>query len=82
MHSGAVAYEMLAGEPPFGRPSRGSGLGRKLTQSPPRLRSIRESVPETLEHIIHTCLSRLPADRYASGEVLAAQLAPLLSNLM
>ena len=79
---GCIAYEMLAGEPPFGRPSRGSGLGRKLTQSPPRLRSIRESVPEPFEHIIHTCLSRLPADRYASGEVLAAQLAPLLSSLM
>jgi serine/threonine-protein kinase len=77
---GCIAYEMLAGEPPFGRPSRGSGLGRKLSQSPPKLRSIRESVPETLEGIVHTCLSRLPADRYASGEALRAELAPLLSK--
>jgi eukaryotic-like serine/threonine-protein kinase len=75
---GCIAYEMLAGEPPFGRPSRGSGLGRKLSQPPPRLRAIRESVPESLEHIVHTCLSRLPADRYASGEALCAELGPLV----
>ena len=77
---GCIAYEMLAGEPPFGRPSRGSGLGRKLTQSPPRLRSIRESVPEAFEQIVHTCLARLPADRYASGEALCAEIASLRST--
>jgi len=76
---GCIVYEMLAGEPPFGRPSRGSGLGRKLTQSPPKLRSIRESVPEALEDVVHTCLARLPADRYATGEALCSEIARLPS---
>jgi serine/threonine-protein kinase len=74
---GCILYEMLAGEPPFGRASRSMGLAPKLTQAPALVRTRRESVPEALERIIHTCLARVPADRYASGEHLARALAEL-----
>jgi DNA-binding SARP family transcriptional activator len=77
---GCIVYEMLAGEPPFGRSSRSSSLGAKLTQPPMPLRARRESVPEALEQIVHTCLARVPADRYSSGEELSHALAELVAS--
>jgi DNA-binding SARP family transcriptional activator len=75
--AGCIIYEMLAGEPPFGRSLRSSSLGAKLTQQPAPLRTRRESVPEALEEIIRICLARVPADRYASGDELDRALARL-----
>jgi serine/threonine-protein kinase len=72
---GCVLYEMLAGEPPFGRASQLALLGWKLSQAPPPLRALRERVPEALERIVETCLTRVPADRYGSGVELARALA-------
>jgi DNA-binding SARP family transcriptional activator len=75
--AGCIAYEMLAGEPPFGRSIRSPNLGAKLREAPALLRTRRESVPEELELIVHTCLARVPADRYPSGEELARALMGL-----
>jgi len=72
---GCIVYEMLTGEPPFGRPSRPSAFGAKVAQPPPPLRSRREAAPEALEAIVHICLARVPADRYSSGEELCRALA-------
>ena len=74
---GCIVYEMLTGEPPFGRSSLPSVVEAKMTQPPPPLRSRRETVPEVLERIVHTCLARVPADRYSSGEELSRALAEL-----
>ncbi len=62
-----VAFEMLAGEPPFGGTSLASVLSRKLTQAAPSVRSIRDSVPPAIDALLARCLSRLPADRYQSA---------------
>jgi eukaryotic-like serine/threonine-protein kinase len=75
---GCIVYEMLTGEPPFGRASLPSTVEGKMTQTPPPLRGRRETVPEVLERIVHTCLARVPADRYSSGEELTRALAELL----
>jgi len=77
---GCIVYEMLTGEPPFGRPSRSSAFAAKVSQPPPPLRSRRPTAPEALEVIVHTCLARVPADRYASGEDLDRALAELAPN--
>jgi DNA-binding SARP family transcriptional activator len=61
---GCVLFEMLAGEPPFGGSSLASVLSRKLTQSAPLVRSLRETVPPPLETFLARCLARLPADRF------------------
>ena len=42
---GCVLYEMLAGEPPYTGPSPQAIVARRLTEPPPRLRTIRD-VPE------------------------------------
>jgi DNA-binding SARP family transcriptional activator len=61
---GCVLFEMLAGEPPFGGSSLASVLSRKLTQNPPMVRSLRETVPPPIEAFVARCLARLPADRF------------------
>jgi DNA-binding SARP family transcriptional activator len=67
---GCVLYEMLAGEPPFGRSMQPGILARKLTQPPPLIREHRENVPEPLERLLSRCLARSAADRPRSaGEV-------------
>ena len=70
---GCILYEMLVGEAPFGGYSPGL-VGRKLTESPPRVREYRESVSEPVELIVRKCLMRIPADRYASADELAQAL--------
>jgi serine/threonine-protein kinase len=61
---GCIVFEMLAGEPPFGGSNLATVLSRKLTQSPPAVRTLRESVPGDLDGFVARCLARLPADRF------------------
>ena len=79
---GAVFYEMLAGEPPFGGATAQVILARVLTEQPRPLRSIRPGVPPVIEQIVSTAIARAPADRYPTVaefsrelEAAAAQIA-------
>jgi serine/threonine protein kinase/tetratricopeptide (TPR) repeat protein len=67
---GCVLYEMLAGEPPYTGPTPQAIVARRLTEPPPRLRTIRD-VPESLEQAIHRALGRNPADRFATARDFA-----------
>src|SRR5260221_12315672 len=46
---GCVLYEMLAGDPPFTGWSAQAILARQLVDPVPRLRTVRDTVPEWLE---------------------------------
>jgi serine/threonine protein kinase len=65
--AGCIAFEMLAGEPPFAGSNLGAVLSRKLTQTAPPVRSLRDSVSPALEAFVARCLARLPADRYQNA---------------
>ena len=67
---GCVLYEMLAGEPPYTGPSPQAIVARRLTEPPPRLRTIRDA-PEALERTIHRALARNAADRFATAREFA-----------
>lgn len=68
-----VLYEMLAGEPPYTGRSARAILGKQLSQPPPPVSALRDSVPVTLDMPIMRALSSSPADRYESvGKFLAA----------
>jgi len=71
---GLVAYEMLAGHPPFRGTTPQALVSAHMTQAPPRLREARPSVPADLAAVIHRCLEKRPADRYEDAAEMVAVL--------
>jgi eukaryotic-like serine/threonine-protein kinase len=59
---GVVFFEMLAGQRPFSDGTRRSPRPQ-LVRDPLPLRRFRPSVAPALEHIVHSCLERQPAER-------------------
>jgi TolB-like protein len=74
---GAVLYEMLAGEPPFGGGTSVSIMKKLFTEPPPPLASLRGDVPAFVANAVDRALQKDPADRFASaaGFVSALRLA-------
>jgi serine/threonine-protein kinase len=64
---GAVAYEMLSGEPPFTGPTVQAIVARVMTEEPRSLTQQRRSVPAHVDAAISRALEKLPADRFASA---------------
>ncbi|HUF30849.1 MAG TPA: serine/threonine-protein kinase [Gemmatimonadaceae bacterium] len=60
---GIVAYEMLAGAPPFHGRSAQAVLSAHLTERPKPIRSRRYDVPGPLVALIESCLEKEPAQR-------------------
>src|SRR5712691_9622221 len=54
---GCVLYEMLAGDPPFTGWSAEVILAQQALESPPRLRSVRATVPAWLEQVVARALA-------------------------
>jgi serine/threonine-protein kinase len=77
--AGVVAYELLAGRPPFTGVSTAEVLGAHVTRMPERVSAHRPSVSPALEAVIMKCLQKRPADRWQSAEELLSQLEPLLT---
>jgi tRNA A-37 threonylcarbamoyl transferase component Bud32/TolB-like protein len=74
---GCVAYEMLAGTPPFTGLSAQAILARHAVDPVPPLRTVRATVPESVATTIERALAKVPADRFATaGEFATALSAP------
>jgi serine/threonine-protein kinase len=70
---GVMAYEMLAGEPPFTGPSPQAVLGAHIAGIPKAIAARRPGTPPLLGHLIMKCLEKRPADRPQSAdEVIGA----------
>jgi serine/threonine-protein kinase len=71
---GCVLYEMLAGEPPFHGHTPRAVMARHAVDVVPALRTLRPSVPPTVEAAVVKALAKSPADRFGRardfGEVL------------
>jgi serine/threonine-protein kinase len=72
---GAVLYELLVGEPPFGGPTAQAIVARVVTESPRPLTPQRHTVPRHVEAATIKALEKLPADRFASAAEFSAALA-------
>ena len=71
---GAITYEMLAGDAPFTGSSVQAIVARVLTEKPPSMITVRDTVPRAVERAVLTALAKLPADRFATAGEFALAL--------
>jgi len=76
---GAMAYELVAGQPPFVGPTPQAVLAAHLTTEPVAVASYRESMPHALADLVMKCLQKKPADRFQTAEELIPQLEAVLT---
>jgi len=72
---GALAYFLLSKRPPFESRTATQTLAAHMYEEPRPLSTWRPDAPPSLLDIVHKCLAKKPADRYAS----AAELKEALS---
>jgi eukaryotic-like serine/threonine-protein kinase len=78
---GAVLYTLCVGEKPFPGDSFTTVAYKVVHADPAPARSLNPTLPEQLDAILGRCLAKDPADRYASADVLAADLEILRTTL-
>ena len=75
---GAIAYEMLSGEPPHTGNTAQAIIARLLTEPARPIRTVRPAVPDRIDAAVLRALEKLPADRWSSsGSFRAALLGDL-----
>ncbi len=72
---GCVLYELLIGQPPFTGPTAQVILARQAVDPVPSLRTVRSTVPPSVEAAIVRALAKVPADRFATAGEFAQALA-------
>ena len=70
-----VAYEMLAGQPPFTAPTMQALIARHVAEQVPLLTTVRQAVPEEVQDVILQGLEKVAADRFATIGEFAEALA-------
>jgi tetratricopeptide (TPR) repeat protein len=76
---GAMAYEMLTGEPPFSGSNPQAVLAAHVTKAPTRVSLSRPAVPPALEAVIMRCLEKHAADRWQTAAELLPQFDLVLT---
>ena len=69
---GVVIYEALTGEQPFERTGGDDVIGAILVGRMTPLSSLRPDLPPALTSVVHRAMARLPTERIASAQALAA----------
>jgi serine/threonine-protein kinase len=62
-----VGYEMLAGKPPFSRPTMQALVAAHMSEPPPPLSDVAPDVPPVISTIIEKALAKSPDDRYRTA---------------
>jgi tetratricopeptide (TPR) repeat protein/tRNA A-37 threonylcarbamoyl transferase component Bud32 len=76
---GAMAYELLTGQPPFTGPTPQSIFAAHMTQEPGRISQLRPAVPAAVETVVMRCLEKRPADRWQKASDLLPQFDLILT---
>lgn len=71
----SMMFEMLTGEPPFGRGTMTETLVRLLFDPPPSVCARRTDVPASVDAILACALSKAPGERFGSARAFAEALA-------
>ena len=72
---GVVAFYALSGRLPFDAPDTAALLAMHITRPAPPLASVAPGVPGRLAQAVDRCLAKPPAERFQTGEALAAAVA-------
>jgi serine/threonine protein kinase len=79
---GAILYALLAGRPPFSGSTPLATVLKVIAPDPaPPIRDFRPDVPVKLEQLCSKCLSKNPAERLTSAQVLADELRKLRASM-
>jgi hypothetical protein len=70
---GVIAYQMLAGEPPFAG-ATGNVMQEHLKVAPPPLRERNKKVPKRAAQVVMTALAKEPEDRPQTAAAFASSL--------
>jgi serine/threonine protein kinase len=73
---GCTLYALLAGQPPFVRPTAFETIALHMNQPPDPISQYCPVVPARLEQVVMRALAKEPADRYATPLELANALEP------
>ncbi|HKG93845.1 MAG TPA: serine/threonine-protein kinase [Gemmatimonadaceae bacterium] len=76
---GSLAYELLAGEPPFGHRSPRATIAAHISERPPSLAERRPEVPGPLDDLVMRCLEKNPARRPQTAEEVLRELTAMLT---
>ena len=71
---GAMAYELLAGQPPFTGASPQMVLAAHVTETPQPVTTHRAAVPPAMAQLVMRCLEKKAADRWQSADELLREL--------
>ncbi len=72
-----VLYEILSGQPPFAGSSSRATMARHAIEPPTPIRSLRPTVPHTVEQALQRALAKAPGERFATmAEFCDALVAP------
>jgi eukaryotic-like serine/threonine-protein kinase len=71
---GAVLYEMASGQRAFSGQSMASAITAILVFDPQPMSTVEPMIPPALDRIVHTCLAKMPEDRFQSVHDLKLQL--------
>ena len=77
---GAMAYELLAGRPPFHNMTPAKLLAAHLGEAPKDVRTLRPDCPDTLADLVMRCLEKEPAARPQQAGDLVRVLDTITSS--
>ncbi|HKS07292.1 MAG TPA: serine/threonine-protein kinase [Gemmatimonadaceae bacterium] len=76
---GAMAFEMLSGEPPFNRPTAQAVLSAHVLDAPPDIATKRNDVPAALGEVLLRCLAKEKTSRWQTADELLPALEAALT---
>ena len=77
---GAMAYELLAGHPPFHNLTPARLLAAQMGETPKDIRGLRADCPEALAELVMRCLEKEPANRPQQATDLVRVLDTITSS--
>ncbi len=77
---GILAYEMIAGQPPFVGRGAGALIAAQIAETPEPVERRRPTTPPALAALVMRCLAKRPADRPQTAAELVNTLDALLAS--